>query len=326
MRTRPIPGVSALRLACAFGIAAGSMGPSLRPHSSAHSASAWLPPAARAADPEFGSYWYDGKAELDGYDLRVSRYGQTRRGRAVMIYVTEPFSDSKRVKVDDPSADPEDTFTVLKLNLVRDFQTGIYDYNTMVSVFSRVDDLKPVKISFSSAEWCGHVYEELLFHPDGIRGHYDSYFEDESGKRDLAMKKNGVAEDNLFILLRGLRGDFLGPGEQKEIALLPGVFYGRLSHHDPGWVKAKIGRDDEEPMIEVPAGRFDTIVYRVLIDDGRQGTFHVEKPYPHRIVRWSLPPDVEGNLTGTTRDAYWRMNANGGEAALKELGVRPTVE
>ena len=69
-----------------------------------------------------------------------------------MIFVTEPFSDSKRVKVDDPRRDPPDTFEVLKLNLVRDFQTGIYDYNTMTSVIVRSDDFEPVKVTFSSDE------------------------------------------------------------------------------------------------------------------------------------------------------------------------------
>ena len=98
--------------------------------------------SATAAEVEFGSYWHDGRAELDGYSLRISRYGQPRSGIGVMIYVTEPFSESKRVKVDDPSKNPADTFDALKLNIVRDFQTGIYDYNTMVGVVKRSDPLK----------------------------------------------------------------------------------------------------------------------------------------------------------------------------------------
>ncbi len=89
----------------------------------------------RGAEPDFSSFWHDGRAELDGYQWNVTRYGQRRSGECVMIYVTEPFSESKRVKVDDPSRDPDDTFDGLKLNLVWDFQTGLYDYNTMTSVF-----------------------------------------------------------------------------------------------------------------------------------------------------------------------------------------------
>src|SRR5262249_30086726 len=152
-------------------------------------------------DPDFDSYWHDGKAELDGYKFTISRYGQERKGQGVLVYVTEPFSESKRVKVDDPSKNPGDTFDALKLNSVRDFQTGIYDYNTMVSTFVRSKDLTPVKVSFSGAEWCGHVYEELLFDPSKITGQYISYFEGETGPRNLENKMDGVIEDNLLILL-----------------------------------------------------------------------------------------------------------------------------
>ena len=60
-------------------------------------------------DPDFSSWWHDGKAEMDGYRLTVTRYGQEREGQCVMIFVTEPFSESRRVKVDDPRGDPGDT-------------------------------------------------------------------------------------------------------------------------------------------------------------------------------------------------------------------------
>ncbi len=56
--------------------------------------------AAADAD-EFWSHWGDGKAELDGYALTQPRYGELREGTAVLIFVTEDFSDSlTRVKAD----------------------------------------------------------------------------------------------------------------------------------------------------------------------------------------------------------------------------------
>ena len=276
---------------------------------------------ASAGEPDFSAYWHDGKAEIDGYRLTVNRYGEPREGTAVAIYVTEPFSESKRVKVNDPAQDPKDTFDVLKLNLVRDFQTGIYDYNTMVSVFLRSGDFTPVKITFSSAEWCGHVYEELLFGTSGITGHYYSYFEDESGPRRLENAKNGVVEDNLFILLRGLRGDFIGPGKTRKVKLLPSVYYGRLSHKPLEWEDADISRRSGVEKVEVPAGKFDAIVYEIKTSSGRAGKFFVEKAYPHRILRWEMPPDVSGELTGSTRLEYWKLNKKGDESYLKEIGL-----
>ena len=278
--------------------------------------------AAVAGPADFSSYWHDGKAELDGYQLTVSRYGQEREGYAVMIFVTEPFSESKRVKVDDQFKNPSDAFDVLKLNLVRDFQTGIYDYNTMVSVFVRSDNFDPVKVSFSSAEWCGHVYQELLLDREKVRSNYSSYFEDESGHATLDRPADGVLEDNLFILLRGLRGDYLEPGASTKVKLLPGVFYSRVAHSELAWNDATIRRRDAFETVEVPAGKFEVMVYDVSTGDGRTGTFHIERAYPHRVVQWELSPDVSGKLTGSDRLQYWNLHDNGHESYLVKLGLR----
>src|SRR5690348_13231592 len=86
------------------------------------------PPAFDAA---FWKQWGDGRAELSGYDLTFPRYGQLRRGVAVTVFVTETFSNSLRVKADPGKHPPADEFPVMKLNLVEDYQTGIYDYNDM---------------------------------------------------------------------------------------------------------------------------------------------------------------------------------------------------
>ena len=281
-----------------------------------------ITPVFAADDPEFGSHWHDGRAELDGYRWTGTRYGEKRAGQAIMIYVTEPFSDSKCVKVNDPSRNPSDTFDVLKLNLVRDFQTGIYDYNTMVSVFVRTEDLSPVKTTFTSAEWCGHVYSEQQFGADEIRERYFSYFEDESANTTLTPKENGIPEDNLFILLRGLRGDFLKPGELRSFPFLASAFYKRLAHKESGWASVNIERLREMQTVNVPAGGFVAIRYVVRTEDGRVGQFDVESDYPHRIIRWSWSPGGEiGELTGTARLKYWELHENGHESYLKELGL-----
>jgi hypothetical protein len=278
-----------------------------------------LVPVAAAAQ-DFSAHWHDGKAEIDGYSLTVSRYGEDRHGHAVMIYVTEPFSESKRVKVNDHTRNPADTFDALKLNLVRDFQTGIYDYNTMVSVFTRSSIFEPVKISFSSAEWCGHVYSEVLYDETKIRLAQFSYFEDESETRILPRPADLVSEDNLFILLRGLRGDYLAPGESRTVDYLPGVFFSRLTHQEMNLTKATITRRRQTETVEVPAGRFATMVYEVSAG-GRDGVFHVEEAYPHRIVQWQLSPDVRGELASSKRLEYWKLNREGDEKWLETLGV-----
>jgi hypothetical protein len=281
--------------------------------------------AAPVQGVDFSGHWHDGKAEMDGYRLKVNRYGEERTGQCVMIYVTEPFSESKRVKADYPDRSPEDSFDALKLNLVRDFQTGIYDYNTMVSVFVRSSDFSPVKLTFTSAEWCGHVYDELLFYPKKITGRFFSYFEGESGETNLKNHDGGLVEDNLFIVLRGLRGHYLEPGASKRVRFLPGVYYGRLAHKPLEWEDAKVSRLEGTKTIDVPAGSFESIVYTIETGGGRTGTFYIESEYPHRIIRWEMLPDIEGELTGSKRLAYWKLNKNGDEQQLRDIGLEPPV-
>jgi hypothetical protein len=296
---------------------------------------ACAPVPESGADPTFESWWQDGKAELDGYRLEITRYGEPRAGEGVMIFVTEPFSESKRVKVDDPSRDPADTFEALKLNLVRDFQTGIYDYNTMVSVFTRSSDFDPVKITFTSAEWCGQVYDELIFGEAGVDGRTFSYFDGETGDWRLERPAGGVSEDNLYVMLRGLRRPFLEPGHKQRFPFLPSTFAGRLTHVPLEWQSAEIERASRTSEVTVPAGTFAVTEY-VVRAPGRVGRFSIEAAYPHRIVRWSWeagardaggarrPAVVErGSLTGTARLAYWTLNGNGAESYREKLGLSP---
>ena len=87
-----------------------------------------LPPA-KPLPPEFGSYWFQGKAELTSYDLEQARYGELHKGEAVLIFVTEDFSRRKQVKLDDPAKAPaDDKQPVLKLNFEKKFLSGIYPY------------------------------------------------------------------------------------------------------------------------------------------------------------------------------------------------------
>jgi len=280
------------------------------------------------AEVGFDARWHDGRAELDGYRYTITRYGQLRQGQAVMIFVTEPWSLSKRVKVEDPSKNPTDVFDVLKLNLVRDFQTGIYDYNTMLSLFVKTPDFSPVQLTFTSAEWCGNVYAKVQFDNDTVNETLFSYFEDESGTRSLERPPDGVTQDALFVLLRGLRGAFLDPGEKRRIPLLSGILESRLRHQPLGWSSAQIERAAKPVSVRVPAGNWSNAVYfEVKVTDGRTGSFWVEPDGDARLLkwRWTEPGRAEasesGELTGTLRTAYWKENGPGDEKLLQRLGL-----
>jgi hypothetical protein len=279
--------------------------------------------AAPAAAADFWKHWGDGRAEVNAYDLTQPRYGQERKGTAVLIFVTEDFSDSLRVKADPGTHPASDVYPVLKLNAVRDFQTGIYDYNVMTSTFLRVASGWPVaKVSFSSQEWCGQVWHQLVPRGGRIDGISHSYFDGEAdGTDELQRPDNGVLEDALPIVLRGWKGEFLEPGESRTVPFLPSLLHARLQHEPLAWLSATIVRSAGTSEITVPAGRFEVTTYSVRIDDGRELTFAIEAALPWRLIRQTGPDGEELVLKGSKRLSYWQLNSEGDETHLKEIGL-----
>lgn len=273
---------------------------------------------------DFWRHWGDGQAELSGYRLTQPRYGAPRSGTAVMIYVTEPFSDSLRVKADPDKHPASDTYPVMKLNAVRHFQTGIYDYSVMTSSFARVAAGWPVaKLSFSSQEWCGHVYHQLLPRGGRVAGLSHSYFDGEAdGREDLALPDGGVFADQLPILLRGLLGAYLEPGQNRRVPYLPSLLSARLEHTPLAWGQARIERAAGPVSVQVPAGKFEANRFSVAVDGGPTWTYDFETQYPFRLLRWASDRGEEAVLLRSARLAYWKLNAPGGEKYLKDLGLR----
>ena len=280
--------------------------------------------AAPAPAQDFWAHWGDGKAELNGYALEQPRYGAVRAGTAVLVFVTEDFSDSLRVKADAGKHPASDVYPVLKLNAMRDFPTGIYDYNVMTSSFLRVLPGWPVaKVSFSSQEWCGHVWHQVVPRDGKLGGLFHSYFDGEAdGTDDLAFPADGVLEDALPVLLRGWNGAYLKPGESKAVPFLPSLLWSRFNHKPLAWTTARIARAVAPRFVTVPAGRFEVIAYTVETADKRKLGFEIEAAAPYRLIRQTGPDGEELALKGSARLPYWQLNAPGGEQHLKALGLR----
>ena len=277
---------------------------------------------AQVEAQDFWSHWGDGRAEMNGYRLKQPRYGAERSGTAVLIFVTEDFNDRLRVKAEgrQPGAH---TYPVMKLNEVRDFQTGVYDYNVMTSTFARVEGGWPVaKVSFSSQEWCGHVYHQIVPRGDRVSGMLHSYFEAEAdGRETLPLPARGVFADVLPILLRGWQGSLLEPGESVTVPYLPKLMEARLRHRPLKWGEATISRAASEAEVKVPAGRFTVSRWTVAVEGGETFTYDVESKAPYRLVRWSTSAGESAELLGSERLAYWRLNGEGGEAELAKMGL-----
>ena len=278
---------------------------------------------APAAAQDFWTHWGDGRGELNGYRTVQPRYETPRSGTQVLVFVTEEMSERLRVKVEDRSQ-ARDAFPVMKLNAIEDFQTGVYDYNVMTSTFCRVAPGWPVaKVSFSSQDWCGHVYHQLLPRSGRIVGDYHSYFEGEAdGTEELPLPEDGVLEDALPILLRGWQGEYLEAGESRTVPLLPRLFRSRLRHRPLAWERARITRSPTTSQIQVPAGPFRVWTWRVEVEGGATTTYEIEADSPYRLVRRAGSSGDRAELLGSSRLAYWELNRPGGEAYLRQLGLR----
>ena len=289
-------------------------------------------PAAAERAPEFGvafwKQWGDGRGELAGYELDTPRYGALRHGTAVTIFVTETFSNTRRVKADPGRHPRSDEFPVMKLNLVQDFPTGIYDYNLMTSAFTALSAVNarapgsPTKVSFSAQEWCGHEYAQDLFDARYARLTSHSYFDTEADSTaSLEMPNDVLSEDALLTWARRFSAPLLAPGDSAERPVLRSLRHARLLHEPLVVSPARFRRAATPEPVVVPAGKFDADVYTVIVAGGRTWTFWVEASEPHRVLMWSCSDGERARLLGSDRLAYWKLNAPGGEQYLTRLGL-----
>lgn len=271
----------------------------------------------------FGDYWYQGKAEITSYALQQARYGEVHDGHAVLIFVTEDVSRSKHVKLDHPSRAGDDAVKVMKLNFTKKFNTGIYPYSMMSSVFTpvyRADDPHTLKITTSSQEWCGHTFTQLNRTAQGYHARLYSYFEQE-GDRTLDIE-NAIPEDELWVAIR------LNPGDLPTgaVRLIPGTMHQRLSHGDWGvyTATASLKEDPQNP---------NYMVYSVTYpEQERTLSITFNKAFPHEIEAWEdtyrsgFGRNVRKLTTRATRMKrmmidYWTRNKTTDEGLRRELAL-----
>ncbi|MDN3665215.1 septum formation inhibitor Maf [Algibacter miyuki] len=246
---------------------------------------------------EFNDYWYSGKAELNSYTLKQSRYGEIREGEVVLVFVTEPFSLSKQVKLDNPKAAGTDNVPVMKLNQVRKFTTGIYDYSIVSSTFTPIDFKKhpnTLKLNTSIQEWCGHTFTQLNLEGKNYRFKQFSYFE-----ADGDTEKNiptTLLEEELMTRIRLNNGQLpLG-----EVDIIFSTIYSRFAYKDLEATKATISKTETD----------STIHYNIAyLSYDRKITIDVEKNFPHKILSWTEDNGdgliTEATLKKSLNEPYW---------------------
>ena len=258
--------------------------------------------SSKNSKSRFAEYWYQGQAELNTYEVEQARYGEMREGKAVMVFVTEDFSQSKQVKLDDPEKDWKDKIPVMKLNFVKRFVTGIYDYSMMLSAFTPVDlEHHPhsLKTTTSSQDWCGQSFVQMNYKGGSYKVQLRSYFESE-GDEDFSTKGD-LLEDELWNRIR-IDPTSLQPGEADFI---PGSFFNRLTHQP---IKARRARIRLEQLDD----RNQLIVEYLHLD--RTVSIDYEPQFPYRIIGWEEQDGGQlssrGTLIKSIKAPYWTQHDN----------------
>ena len=269
------------------------------------------------------AYWNAGTAEITSYDLEQARYGEIRKGEAIMLFVTEPFSQFKQVKLDNPSEAGGDKLDILKLNFTRKFQTGIYPYSVETSVFlpyqQEPSRTNVIKVNNSVQEWCGHTFTQLNRNKEQYNWVQFSYFESEGDQS--GQIEDVILEDELWSLVR------MAPAKLPigDIQVLPGLHFLRFSHEELKPYSA-IGKLENT--------RDGKAVYSLLYPHNKRVlSITFNELFPYEIEYWeevyldgwgekAAVLTTKGFKKARLKDDYWNHHANQDSIFLNVLKIK----
>jgi hypothetical protein len=272
---------------------------------------------AREQSSNFAEYWYSGTAEIARYELKQARYGEIHQGDAVLITVTEDFLPKEQVKADESDRRKTGAWPILKVNFTRNFNTGIYPYSMMTSVFTPIDHAahpRSLKTTTSVQEWCGQTFLQLNLRDAGYQVRGYSYFESE-GDREFTLPSTWI-EDEIWTRIR-IAPDSLPVGDVK---MIPGGQQHRLRHTQltAARAQASFGAEKDgvrEYLIEYPEER-------------RTLKIRFQTLSPHVIEGWEETYSDFGKVQTTTarrthliRSDYWNRHGVNDTPLRKKLGL-----
>lgn len=275
---------------------------------------------------EFNAWWNAGKAELARYELRQVRYGATHSGEMIVITVTEPFRTDKQVK-SELSPGVNET-PVLKVQQMRRFATGIYDYALTTTSFRSLygnEWPQALKVSGSAVDWCGHAWLQLNLRGKNFAVESRSYFED-PGDESFSLPA-AVTEDEIWQLIR-MDPQKLPVG---RVRFIPSFFSSRLRHRRLVVTEAVAELQNYSRLKQAEY----SLVYAAGSPEERQVSFVFESSFPHRILEYRekyldaigaqgarAPLTTTARLKKTIMSAYWQQHDPQHRKNRREFGVR----
>ena len=267
-------------------------------------------------------YWNDGKAEIATYELVQNRYNALHPGNVIMIFVTEDFLTDKQVK--NESYTSTNSTKVLKNIQIKNFTTGVYEYNLHTSTFTPLDrnKLNTLKVTNSMQEWCGTTFRQLNNKDSKYELQVRSYFE---GEGDVEFKLAEVVLEDEFMNLIRISPSLLPIGEFEIISSLNFL---SLRHKEPKVEKAK-ATTKKYTGNEFTGKNLNEFSYSIE-SQYRKVKIVFENESPHQIVGYkeSYPSAFDGEVRTTVaklkeikRLKYWGLNNPEDKNIRKELGL-----
>jgi hypothetical protein len=259
----------------------------------------------------FGDYWFRGKAEISSYALRQSRNGTIHDGQTIMVFVTEDFSKSQHVKLDEPHRSNTDAVRVLKLNTQKKFVTGIHNYSLMNSVYMPLDHSEyphSFKLTSSIQEWSGQSFMQAEWKSNRYDIQQFSTVEPK-GDSKFSLAQCWL-EDELWALIR-IAPNTLPLG---EIKMIVSAFYLHLSHKENKVYNATTS------LVKAA----DHYTYSILYPElHRKMEIEFELIFPYRILGWKESDGSNevssGRLQKTMMSDYWVHNQDVDETLRDSL-------
>lgn len=243
-------------------------------------------------------YWHQGKAEITSYQLSTQLKNTPHQGTITMVCITENFSKSKLVKLDETKKYKNDLIEVLRCNLHQEINSGIDRYNLMTTIYTPLqheENPHSLKVTTGIQEWNGQSFTELTW-----RGHRYETFQNtylESKLQTENSLANTWLEDEVWCKIR------LAPGTLPlgKIRMTPSTGYARLYN-----IELKVY--EAEATLEKVSEEFRyTVNYPEL---KRKVEIYFKSGFPHLITKWKEWHDgkeaATGTLIKTIFSGYWK--------------------
>jgi len=267
---------------------------------------------------------WSGKAEIAIYRGQVQRYRSMREAKLALITVKEPWNLEEMVKAERTEPD----IWALKQNQVLDFQTGVYPYHQMNSVFWNVGNGDFLKASMASTEWCGQTFKEAReLDNRSIELTWNSYWEGENrGMSRIPQPKEesgrlSLLYDELPLAVRSPRFTkvdelYVFPMLMSSQAFRPDWDVGGPRRDELRYRRARLS--SEKTTLQIAGKNFANVQKITVRQDTPAGeksdAFYVNLDDPNRILlRWERNDGGVLTLDELYYTDYWAQNGPGDE-------------